>query len=158
MLRDDPEGVHQMRVGLRRLRAGMSLFSDLLCDPQTAAIKSELKWLAAELGPARELEVLVNRVVAPIKKQRVPWEGVPSLGRQITKKRKAAVTRAKNAVKSARFRALTLELAAWLPAQMAWFPWLGAASALMLPWSVATAPPKLSLGNTDSGLQERSHA
>ena len=62
VLRDDPEGVHQMRVGLRRLRAGMSLFSDLLRDPQTAAIKSELKWLAAELGPARELEVLVNRV------------------------------------------------------------------------------------------------
>ena len=116
VLRDDPEGVHQMRVGLRRLRAGMSLFSDLLRDPQTAAIKSELKWLATELGPARELEVLVNRVIAPMKKQRVPWEGVPSLGQQITKKRKAAVTRAKNAVKSARFRALTLELAAWLQA------------------------------------------
>jgi len=27
-------------VGLRRLRAGMSLFFDLLRDPQTAAIKS----------------------------------------------------------------------------------------------------------------------
>ena len=43
-------------------------------------------------------------------------------------------------------------------AQMAWFPWLGAANALMLPWSVASAPPKLSPGNTESGLQERSHA
>jgi hypothetical protein len=43
-------------------------------------------------------------------------------------------------------------------AQMAWFPWLGAASVLMLPWSVASAPPKLSPGNTESGLQERSHA
>lgn len=43
-------------------------------------------------------------------------------------------------------------------AQMAWFPWLGAASVLMLPWNVASAPPKLSPGNTESGLQERSHA
>ena len=43
-------------------------------------------------------------------------------------------------------------------AQMAWLPWLGAASALMLPWSVPSAPLKLSLGNTESGLQERSHA
>jgi len=34
----------------------------------------------------------------------------------------------------------------------------GAASVLMLPWSVASAPPKLSPGNTESGLQERSHA
>ena len=116
VLRDDPEGVHQMRVGLRRLRAGMSLFSEFLRDPQTAAMKTELKWLAAELGPARELEVLVNRVIAPIKKQRVPWKGVPSLGQQITKKRKAAATRAKNAVRSARFRTLTLELAAWVQA------------------------------------------
>jgi hypothetical protein len=43
-------------------------------------------------------------------------------------------------------------------AQMAWFPWLGAASVLMLPWSVASPPPKLGPGNTESGLQERSHA
>ncbi len=43
-------------------------------------------------------------------------------------------------------------------AQMAWFPWLGAANALMLPWSVAATPPKLSPGNMESGLQERSHA
>ncbi len=57
LLKADPEGVHQMRVGLRRLRAAMSLFSVLLRDPQTAAIKTELKWLAGELGPARELEV-----------------------------------------------------------------------------------------------------
>ena len=41
---------------------------------------------------------------------------MPSLRQQITKKRKAALTRAKNAVNSARFRALTLELAAWLQA------------------------------------------
>ena len=42
--------------------------------------------------------------------------------------------------------------------QMAWFPWLGVASALMLPWSVASAPPKLSPGNTASGKQEHTHA
>ena len=33
-------------------------------------------------------------------------------------------------------------------AKMAWFPWLGVASALMLPGSAASAPPKLSPGNT----------
>ena len=51
VLQNDPEGVHQMRVGLRRLRAGMSLFSDILRDPQTAAIKSELKWLGVNSDP-----------------------------------------------------------------------------------------------------------
>ena len=43
LVKGDPEGVHQMRVGLRRLRAGMSLFADLLRDPQTAGIKAGLQ-------------------------------------------------------------------------------------------------------------------
>src|SRR5262249_45017360 len=65
----DPEGVHQMRVGLRRLRAAMSLFGDLLDDNQTTAIKVELKWLAGELTPAREFEVFTERVIVPIKQR-----------------------------------------------------------------------------------------
>lgn len=36
-------------------------------------------------------------------------------------------------------------------AQLAWLPWVGAASALMLPWSVAPTTPKLYRGNTGSG-------
>jgi inorganic triphosphatase YgiF len=116
LIRGDPEGVHQMRVGLRRLRAAMSLFAVLLRDPQTAAMKAELKWLAGELGPARELEVLVNRVAAPMKRQRRRWGGMPSLSRELAEKRDAALTRAQDAVKSGRFRALTLETAAWLQA------------------------------------------
>lgn len=114
LIRGDPEGVHQMRVGLRRLRAAMSLFAVLLHDQQTAAMKAELKWLAGELGPARELEVLVKRVAAPMKSQRRRWGGMPSLSRELAKRRDAALTRAQDAVKSRRFRGLTLETAAWL--------------------------------------------
>jgi inorganic triphosphatase YgiF len=116
LLKGDPEGVHQMRVGLRRLRAAMSLFGVLLRDPQTAAIKTKLKWLASELGPARELEVLVNRVVAPMKRQRRRWRGMPSLSREVTERRDAALVRAQEAAQSARFGALTLDVAAWLEA------------------------------------------
>ena len=116
LIKGDPEGVHQMRVGLRRLRAAMSLFGVLLRDRRTAAIKNGLKWLAGELGPARELEVLVNRVVAPMKKQRRRWHGMPSLSREFAERRDAALSRARAAVQSARFRALTLHVAAWLEA------------------------------------------
>ncbi len=116
LIKSDPEGVHQMRVGLRRLRAAMSLFGALLHNPQTTAIKNELKWLAGELGPARELEVLMNRVVAPMKKQRRRWRGMPSLSHEFAERRDAALSRAQAAVRSARFRALTLDVAAWLEA------------------------------------------
>jgi inorganic triphosphatase YgiF len=114
LLRNDPEGVHQMRVGLRRLRAAMALFADLLQDAQTAVIKGELKWLTQELAPARELEVLIKRVVAPVKKRHVSLDGIPGLSRELSEKRAAALERARSAVTSARFRALTLEIAAWL--------------------------------------------
>jgi triphosphatase len=116
LLAEDPEGVHQMRVGLRRLRAAMSLFKDILQDPQTAAVKDELKWLAGELGPARELEVLVTRVVAPVRRRHSRWQGVASLSRDLSQQRAAALVRAQDAVRSARFRILTLEIAAWLEA------------------------------------------
>ena len=114
LLKGDPEGVHQMRVGLRRLRAALSLFADMLTDPQTAAIKTGLQWLQGELGPAREFEVLMKRVVAPVKKRRARWDGVPSLSHALAEKREAALSRAQDAVKSTRYHVLTLDLAAWL--------------------------------------------
>ena len=116
LMKGDPEGVHQMRVGLRRLRAAVSLFRVLLQGPQTAAIKAELKWLAGELGPARELEVLMNRVVAPMRKRGGHWRGMPSLSHEIAQRRDAALKRARDAVDSARFRVLTLDVGAWLQA------------------------------------------
>lgn len=116
LLAGDPEGVHQMRVGLRRLRAAMSLFADILQDPQTAPLKDELKWLTGELGPARELEVLVTRVVAPVKRRHSRLQGVSSLSRDLTQQRAAALARAQDAARSERFRALTLEIARWLEA------------------------------------------
>ncbi|MGA7486105.1 MAG: CHAD domain-containing protein [Xanthobacteraceae bacterium] len=114
LLAGDPEGVHQMRIGLRRLRAAMSLFADILQDPQTAALKDELQWLTGELAPTREPEVLVTRVVAPVRRRHSQMEGISSLSRDLAHERAAALARAQDAIRSPRFRALMLEIAAWL--------------------------------------------
>jgi hypothetical protein len=51
-----------------------------------------------------------------------------------------------------RFLQTANPFAIWVQAaQLAWFPWLGAASALMLPWSVTSEPPKLDSRNTEPG-------
>jgi hypothetical protein len=51
-----------------------------------------------------------------------------------------------------RFLQTASPFAFWVQAaQLAWFPWLGAASALMLPWSVASEPPKLDSRNMEPG-------
>jgi inorganic triphosphatase YgiF len=110
----DGEGVHQMRVGLRRLRAAISLFGDILDGRETAAVKRELKWLTQELGPARQLEVLMRRVVEPIKRRRGKANGISSIAQDIERQRAEALARAQAAVGSARFRRLLIEVAAWM--------------------------------------------
>jgi len=65
--RSDSEGVHQMRVGLRRLRGAMALFKRLLDDKQSERIKSELKWLIGELAPARDLDVYERNKIEPLR-------------------------------------------------------------------------------------------
>jgi inorganic triphosphatase YgiF len=59
----DPEGVHQMRVGLRRLRTICALFRRDIPSPSFQAVSSEAKWLMQQLGPAREWDVFVETTV-----------------------------------------------------------------------------------------------
>jgi triphosphatase len=63
----DAEGIHQMRVGLRRLRAALSLFKPLIESAETESIKTELKWLTDELAPARDFDVLVTEGIEPLR-------------------------------------------------------------------------------------------
>ncbi len=61
-LGSDPEDLHQMRVATRRARAFLRSAQSLV-DPQWAEqLRAELGWLASELGPARDADVLLARV------------------------------------------------------------------------------------------------
>ena len=55
-LAQDAESVHQMRVGLRRLRSALGLFRQVLRAPEP--LLQEIDWLTAELGAARDWDVL----------------------------------------------------------------------------------------------------
>jgi triphosphatase len=116
MLDGNPEGVHQMRVALRRMRSAISLFSDMLADPQTNALKTEFKWIAGELGPARELEVFLKRVVKPVTDREPQGAGLAVLSGELRQGREDALARACSAVESQRFRDLVLDTAAWIEA------------------------------------------
>src|SRR5262249_3340235 len=68
-------GLETSRVALRRLLAAISLFPDMLTDPQTEDLKSELKWITGKLGPAREFEVLLNaRLPRRRRASRTDWQ------------------------------------------------------------------------------------
>ena len=99
--RSDSEGVHQMRVGLRRLRAAISLFSKLLGDQETERLKSELKWLTGELAPARDLDVYVRNEIEPLRRDAPTRRGMKELTGALTWRRTAAFGKAEAAVEFA---------------------------------------------------------
>jgi triphosphatase len=110
----DAEALHQARVAIRRLRAAISLFSELLRDKQANFIKRELKWLTGEFGPAREADVFMERVVKPVAEADHETRGVSKLRDDVIKSRNAEFARAQSAVEAARFRELALEVATWI--------------------------------------------
>ncbi|MDA9434029.1 CYTH and CHAD domain-containing protein [Bradyrhizobium sp. CCBAU 51627] len=110
----DSEGVHQMRVGLRRLRAAISLFKEVLPRASTARIKSELKWLTNELAPAREIDVFLTESIAPVSGQDIPKRGVRAIRRRFAQQRAEAFVRARNAIGSARYRRMLIDLVEWI--------------------------------------------
>jgi CHAD domain-containing protein len=58
----DAEELHQFRVATRRLRAFLRAGRGLI-DPEWAKpLRDELRWLGGELGPSRDLDVLVERL------------------------------------------------------------------------------------------------
>jgi triphosphatase len=59
----DPEGVHQMRLALRRLRTICALFRRDIPSPSFQAINSEARWLMQQLGPARDWDVFAETTV-----------------------------------------------------------------------------------------------
>jgi triphosphatase len=59
----DPEGVHQMRVALRRLRTVCALFRRDIPSSSFQAVSSEARWLMQHLGPARDWDVFVETTV-----------------------------------------------------------------------------------------------
>ncbi len=59
---DDPEDLHQLRVAVRRLRAYLRAARPLLAAEWADALRAELRWLGSVLGPARDLDVMLERL------------------------------------------------------------------------------------------------
>jgi CHAD domain-containing protein len=112
----NPDVVHQMRVAMRRLRAAISLFKDVLADEQRDAIRGELKWISNELGAARDLDVFIAKVLEPLRAKHADEPGLAVLMTSFQEQREQAYDRALAAVGSQRFRTMVLDTAAWIEA------------------------------------------
>jgi CHAD domain-containing protein len=67
--RDKPDAVHQIRIAIRRLRAGLATYRKLLEPDVVAHLRGELKWLAGTSGVARDAQVLHERLTGLLDNQ-----------------------------------------------------------------------------------------
>jgi triphosphatase len=94
------EALHQARVAIRRLRSAFSIFKPLFGEE--LALRDELRWLAVELGEARNLDVLLER------------SEPGSLRDRLNTARDDAYAAVEAGLASRRVRSLMLDLAQWI--------------------------------------------
>jgi inorganic triphosphatase YgiF len=97
---EDPEYVHQFRVGLRRLRSALRVFGDAFEGGDAGRLRAEARRFARIAGAARDWDVLA--------------EALPSLERALRGPRRAARTLLREALRSPRYTRFVLRLARWL--------------------------------------------
>jgi CHAD domain-containing protein len=65
-LDEDVEGVHQARVGTRRLRSDLRTFGPVVDESWSEPLRTELGWFADALGEVRDADVLRARLLLEI--------------------------------------------------------------------------------------------
>lgn len=58
----DPKALHAMRIALTHLRTAILFFSPMVADTGRAQITDDVKWLNAQLGAVRDLDVAIERL------------------------------------------------------------------------------------------------
>ncbi|MER7245992.1 CYTH and CHAD domain-containing protein [Kribbella sp. NPDC000426] len=69
--RDVPDSIHKFRVATRRLRSALATYRPVIDREAGDELRAELKWLAGELGVARDAEVQREHFAAEVAEQPV---------------------------------------------------------------------------------------
>ena len=110
------EALHQLRIGLRRLRAAIKAFAEVTADARQEAIKGELKWVMKQIGPARDLDVFGADVLERLDQIGTHDPHLAAAHRSYDEMRRQAHESARSSIRSDRFRKILLNLAKWINA------------------------------------------
>lgn len=110
----DVEGVHQMRVALRRLRSALNVFGCVSSKQHCKYLIAELKWITGILGNARDLDVLITQTMPPLIKHLQNEPSLILLEKQARKHRLQAYADTREAINAQRYQRLLLTLEDWL--------------------------------------------
>ncbi len=116
---EDPEGVHQLRVALRRLRGSLALLGSLALSDEIDAFRGEAKGLASGLGDARAWDVFLSETLTEVEQGCPGVKGFKELRDIAEACRARSYDRVRKLLVNRRCRRFRLELASWI-AQLGW--------------------------------------
>lgn len=108
------EALHQLRVGLRRLRAALATFEPILPGGEFPRIVAESKWMGGELDAARDLDILIADQADAERDDDGTDRGPAMLDERLRVARAASYDRALAAIDSMRFALFVLDCAEWV--------------------------------------------
>jgi len=110
----DPEGIHQMRVALRRLDASLSLYKPLIPEAQIERLRHRIKSVTHTLGPARDWDVFINETLDPVAANMSNDADLKLLRSVALRQRMAAYREVHKSLRSQAYREMWRDMALWL--------------------------------------------
>ncbi|MFT4120118.1 CHAD domain-containing protein [Bradyrhizobium sp.] len=110
----NPEGIHQLRVSLRRLRSALDLMGSVGALSNLDALRSEARWLAQDLSAARDWDVFQLETLPTIAKACASVAGFDALGQVAAKRQSAAYRKAHLALDDRRCAVFLIGLGDWI--------------------------------------------
>ncbi len=113
----DPEGMHQLRVSLRRLRSAFDLMRLAGSLGKLEALRSESSWLARNLSAARDWDIFRKGTLPTIAGGCPTIAGFDALGEVAEERRCSAYQDARVALGDRRCARFVIELGGWIEAR-----------------------------------------
>ncbi len=113
----DVEGVHQLRVALRRLRSALHLMRSVSSLSKLETLRSEAKWLASSLSAAREWDIFQSETLPGIARGCPSVAGFDALEEVAQRRRTAAYHKVRFVLADHRCATFLLSLGAWIEAR-----------------------------------------
>ncbi|WP_285672182.1 CYTH and CHAD domain-containing protein [Paralimibaculum aggregatum] len=111
---DDPEGPHQLRIGLRRLRSALLVFGGTLGGDRLAHLDNEARWLGHEAGRVRDLDVAHADILGPLREEMPGEPGADALAASLARKLAEARADLRQTLAGPRVWALLLDLGEYI--------------------------------------------
>ncbi len=113
-LAGDPEGVHQVRVAVRRVRSALRLFSPHLESHAKRLFEDELRHAGQTIGEARDWDVFCDEILPQVSETPEARKFSEMMKPPAEARRAAAHQTCVRQLQDPSFRALVLGLAAWM--------------------------------------------